>query len=105
LRNFQLTDPDVFVDNHCDDGADYQHVMTLLTSQHNKLAANGEYFNKEFEPALYSSMNKKGYNLVPYVKLLGDTPENGWSEYWIARVQQWILHALATFCFVPKRIC
>src|ERR1044072_3653062 len=44
---FHLTDPDVFVDNHVSDGADYQHIMTLLTSQHNKLGGvMGDYMNK-----------------------------------------------------------
>src|SRR5689334_12300223 len=51
---FHLTDPAVFVDNHVSDGADYQHVMTLLTSQHNKLGGKmGEFLDKQFEPALY----------------------------------------------------
>ncbi len=51
---FHLADPDVFVDNHVSNGADYQHVMTLLTSQHNKLGGvMGEFLNKQFEPALY----------------------------------------------------
>lgn len=80
---FHLTDPDVFVDNHVSDGADYQHIMTLLTSQHNKLGAvMGEFLNKEFEPALYTLMKEKGYDLVPYVNSFGETPENGWLEYW-----------------------
>ena len=80
---FHATDPDVFVDNHVSDGADYQHVMTLLTSQHNKLGGvMGEYMDKEFEPALYTLMKEKGYELVPYVNSFGDTPENGWPEYW-----------------------
>ena len=57
---FHLVDPDVFVDNHVSDGADYQHVMTLLTSQHNKLGGPmGEFMNKNFEPGLYSLMKKK----------------------------------------------
>jgi len=30
---FHLCDPDVFVDNHVSNGADYQHVMTLISSQ------------------------------------------------------------------------
>src|SRR4051812_661677 len=48
---FHLLDPDVFVDNHVSDGADYQHIMTLLVSQHNKLGGPmGEYMNKDFEP-------------------------------------------------------
>src|SRR4030095_14193681 len=34
---FHLVDPDVLVDNHVSNGADYQHVMTLLCAQHNKL--------------------------------------------------------------------
>ncbi len=80
---FHYLDPDVFVDNHVSDGADYQHVMTLLTSQHNKLGgAMGEYLNQQFEPALYSLMKGKGYDLVPYVNHFGETPEKGWSAYW-----------------------
>lgn len=80
---FHLTDPDVFVDNHVSDGADYQHIMTLLTTQHNKLGGvMGDYLEKEFEPALYKSMKGKGYDLVPYVNSFGDTPENGWPEFW-----------------------
>jgi len=48
---YHLCDPDVFVDNHVSDGADYQHIMTLLTSQHDKLGGSmGEYLDKEFEP-------------------------------------------------------
>jgi hypothetical protein len=80
---FHALDPDVFVDNHVSDGADYQHIMTLLTTQHNKLGgAMGEYLEKEFEPALYRTMKDKGYDLVPYVNSFGDTPENGWPEFW-----------------------
>lgn len=36
-RIFQFLNPDILVDNHVSDGADYQHTMTLLTSQHSKL--------------------------------------------------------------------
>lgn len=80
---FHAIDPDVFVDNHVSNGADYQHVMTLLTTQHSKLGgAMGEYLNKTFEPALYAGMKKKGYDLIPYVNSFGDTPDNGWPEFW-----------------------
>jgi hypothetical protein len=101
---FHLTDPDVFVDNHVSDGADYQHIMTLLTSQHNKLGGElGDYLNKEFEPALYTSMKKKGYDLVPYVNAFGDTPENGWSEYWDSpRYSSGYSTLWQTFAFVPE---
>jgi hypothetical protein len=80
---FHQADPDVFVDNHVSNGADYQHVMTLLTTQYKKLGgALGDFLHQEFEPAIYASMKGKGYDLVPYVNSFGDTPENGWPEYW-----------------------
>jgi hypothetical protein len=79
---FHLTDPDVFLDNHVSNGADYQHVMTLICTQHSKLGGVlGEYLNKTFEPALYESMKTKGYDLIPYVNAFGDTPDNGWPEF------------------------
>jgi hypothetical protein len=49
---FHYLDPDVFIDNHVSNGADYQHVMTLLTSQHNRVGGDlGKYLNEKFEPA------------------------------------------------------
>ena len=101
---FHLTDPDVFVDNHVSDGADYQHIMTLLTSQHNKLGGvMGDYLNKEFEPALYSLMKQKGYDLVPYVNSFGDTPETGWPEYWDGpRYSSGYATLWHSFAFVPE---
>lgn len=101
---FHLLDPDVFVDTHVSDGADYQHVMTLLTSQHNKLGgAMGDYLDKEFEPALYASMKEQGYDMVPYVNSFGDTPENGWPEYWDSpRYSSGYATLWHTFSFVPE---
>jgi hypothetical protein len=101
---FHLADPDVFIDNHVSDGADYQHVMTLLTSQHNKLGGvMGEFLNKQFEPSLYSLMKEKGFDLVPYVNAFGDTPENGWQEYWDSpRYSSGYATLWHTFAFVPE---
>jgi hypothetical protein len=101
---FHLTDPDVFVDNHVSNGADYQHVMTLLTTQHNKLGGvMGDYLEKEFEPTLYSSMKKKGYDMIPYVNSFGDKPENGWPEYWDGpRYASGYAALWHTFSFVPE---
>lgn len=101
---FHLTDPDVFVDNHVSNGADYQHVMTLLTTQNSKLGGTmGEYISKEFEPALYSLMKTKGFDLIPYVNSFGDTPENGWPEYWDSpRYASGYAALWHTFSFVPE---
>lgn len=101
---FHLLDPDVFIDNHVSNGADYQHVMTLLTTQHTKLGGvMGEYTSKEFEPALYGLMKEKGFDLVPYVNVWGDTPENGWQEYWDSpRYASGYAALWHTFSFVPE---
>ncbi len=101
---FHLIDPDIFVDNHVSNGADYQHIITLLTTQHNKLGGvMGEFLNKKFEPALYTSMKQKGYDLIPYVNSFGDTPDNGWPEYWDSpRYSSGFAALWHTFSFVPE---
>lgn len=101
---FHLTDPDIFVDNHVSNGADYQHVMTLLTTQHNKLGGGmGDYLEKTMEPAIYSAMKQKGFDLVPYVNSFGDTPENGWPEFWDSpRYGSGYAALWHTFSFVPE---
>lgn len=101
---FHLTDPDVFVDNHVSNGADYQHVMTLLSSQHSKLGgAMGEYLNKQFEPGIYSLMKQKGYDLVPYVSFGGNTPDAGLTAYFDGpRYSSGYATLWHTFAFVPE---
>jgi hypothetical protein len=101
---FHLLDPDVFVDNHVSNGADYQHVMTLIASQHNKLGGKmGEFLNKEFEPALYGIMKTKGFDLIPYVNHFGDKVEDGWPEFWdTPRYASGYGTLWHTFSFVPE---
>ena len=101
---FQYLDPDVFVDNHVSNGADYQHVMTLLSSQHNRLGgAMGIFLNKVFEPALYQAMSAKGVDLIPYVNHFGDTPDNGWSAYWDSpRYSTGYATLWSSFSFMPE---
>jgi len=101
---FHLTDPDVFVDNHVSNGADYQHVMTLLTSQHNRLGGiMGEFINKQFEPGLFALMKEKNYDLVPYVNIHGESPDKGWSEFWDSpRYGSGFASLWHTFSFVPE---
>lgn len=75
-------DPDIFIDNHVSDGADYQHIMTLLATQHNKLGGlTGKYMQNKFVPHIYQDMKRKGYDLVPYVNDFSSTPDHGWREF------------------------
>ena len=101
---FHLTDPDIFLDNHVSNGADYQHVMTLLTTQNSKLGAvMGDYIKREMEPGVYALMKEKGYDLIPYVNSFGDSPDNGWPEYWDSpRYSSGYAALWHTFSFVPE---
>jgi hypothetical protein len=101
---FHQCDPDIFIDNHVSNGADYQHIMTLLTSQHNKLGGvMGNYLHNEFEPALYKLMKDKGYDLVPYVDFAGNTPESGMTAYFDgARYSSGYATLWHSFAFVPE---
>ena len=75
---FQTWSPDVFIDNHTSNGADYQYVMTLIATQHNKLEAPlGEFLEKTMLPELYDTMDKKGWEMIPYVDSPGETPDAG----------------------------
>ncbi|WP_143305052.1 M14 family metallopeptidase [Chitinophaga vietnamensis] len=101
---YQLADPDVFVDNHVSNGADYQHIMTLLTTQHDKLGGPmGEFLHNTFEPGLYTLMKEKGYDLVPYVNHFGETPDSGWVEFEDSpRYSTGYTTLFHTFGFVPE---
>ena len=80
---FNKVRPDIFIDNHVSDGADYQHVMTLLATQHDKLGgATGEYMYNTLTPLLYKDMKERGYDMVPYVNDFDGTPESGWREFY-----------------------
>lgn len=79
---FHRYKPAVFVDNHVSDGADYQHVMTLLSTQYDKLGGRlGRHFRRKLDPALYAEMELAGFPMAPYVNAEG-TPDDGWTGFY-----------------------
>ena len=79
---FHWLDPDIQIDNHVSDGADYQHTMTLISTQWNKLGGEtGKFLHDVFDPALYLSMDKKGWSMCPYVNFEEGDPGRGWEEF------------------------
>ena len=75
---FQKWQPDIFVETHTSNGADYQYTMTLIATQHSKLApALGTYLQSQLLPALYNGMEQKKWPMTPYVDFEGQTPESG----------------------------
>ncbi|MEO1487748.1 MAG: M14 family metallopeptidase [Bacteroidota bacterium] len=79
---FHLVKPDVFVDNHVSNGADYQYILTHLFTQHNKLGGElGQYLEQEFQPALEKSLQKKEWAITPYVNVFNRSPEQGFTQF------------------------
>lgn len=79
---FHLTNPDVFIDNHVSNGADYQYTLTYIMTQHNKLGTVlGNYLNEEMMPAIVKDLQKKKIESTPYVNIFSDTPDKGFSQF------------------------
>ncbi len=74
--------PEVFLDNHTSDGADYQYVMTLIETQKDKQnPILADYTSKTLSPELYKRMKISGYEMTPYVESEEKSPDNGIVSY------------------------
>ncbi len=79
---FQWLKPDVFIDNHVSNGADYQYTFTYISTNKERLGnVLGNYFNDEMQKTLLKNMEKKGVISVPYVNIHGDVPDGGFSAF------------------------
>jgi len=78
VQLFQTWQPDVQIDNHVTNGADYQYTMTYIFANQALYAPEmADYFRKEFKLELLGRMKKKGEEMSPYVETLGRTPDSG----------------------------
>lgn len=76
-RIFNDWQPDVFIDNHTSNGADYQYTLTLIPTQHNKLSrVLADYLQEEMLPDLYQGVEERGWDMTPYV-YARSTPDEG----------------------------
>jgi len=79
---FHLVQPDVFIDNHVSNGADYQYTLTHLFTQHNKLGGQlGEFMHTEIMPKLEQKLESKSWDITPYVNLFNRTPDSGFTQF------------------------
>ncbi|MCK4903631.1 MAG: hypothetical protein KAS35_02995, partial [Candidatus Marinimicrobia bacterium] len=75
---FHEWNPDFFIDTHTTNGADYQHVMTLMSPHSlNFPTVLQDFVKMELMPNLYSSMEEVGFPMVPYVGSERDNLEMG----------------------------
>jgi hypothetical protein len=79
---YHLIKPDVFIDNHVSNGADYQYTLTHLFTQHNKLGGVlGEFLHQDFQPKIEQDLKAKNWEITPYVNVFNQTPEKGFSQF------------------------
>lgn len=104
VQLFHNLDPDIFIDNHVSDGADYQHVMTLLSENASKQGYyTGRYLKNQFEPSIYRRMKSKNFEMVPYVHVYDGSPEKGWMQFYDPpRFASGFAALFSTFAFVPE---
>lgn len=75
---FQRWKPDVFLDTHTTNGADYQHVITYISTQKDKLQKHlSRYMSQGMLPRLNKRLTDKGFPPAPYVYTKGEIPEDG----------------------------
>lgn len=79
---FQKTSPDVFIDNHVSNGADYQYVFTYIATHQQKMGGKlGEFWETEMIPALMADLKKKNIESVPYVNIHDEKPDSGFGQF------------------------
>ncbi len=81
-RFFTAWDPDVMVDTHTSNGADYQCTMTLINTQTDKLGEGlGSFLRDTMLPAIYTDMEQRGWPTCPYVNPVKVTPDDGIEDF------------------------
>ncbi|MBS1736117.1 MAG: M14 family metallopeptidase [Bacteroidetes bacterium] len=101
---FHLLNPDVLVDTHVSDGADYQYTMTLISSQYDKLGKDlGTWVKNVFDPSLYKGMKEKKWDMVPYVNVEDSDPTKGYSQFYDApRYSSGYAALFNTIAYMPE---
>lgn len=77
-RIYHALDPDLFVDTHVSNGADYQHTLTLIYPLKERMEpALRKLTVQQLIPELKAAMAKKGQHVIPYVQSVKDVPDDG----------------------------
>nr|WP_221465140.1 M14 family metallopeptidase [Flammeovirga kamogawensis] len=74
--------PDLFIDTHVSNGADYQYTLTYLASHEEKLGGVvGEFVKRKMNPYLEEKMLENNLPIAPYVNVWGTTPDKGYIQF------------------------
>lgn len=79
---FQLVYPDIFIDTHTTNGADYPATLTYIPTQPDKAGPSiASYMQQQLIPALESHMQNEGILICPYVNAFRRSPDHGISGF------------------------
>lgn len=82
IEIFQKYSPDVFIDNHVSNGADYQYTLTYIMTEPKKLGNTlGDFMKNEFTPTIVKDLQQKKIETTPYVNIWSGTPEQGFEQF------------------------
>lgn len=79
---FHFFSPDIFIDNHVSNGADYQYKLTYIMTEPNRLGNTlGEFIKTEMTPAIVKDLQSKKVESTPYVNVWHGTPAEGFAQF------------------------
>lgn len=95
--------PDILIDNHTSNGADYPYVMTLIPTQKDKMEPTlSTYMQDKMLPELFTKMKEKGYEMTPYV-YARTTPDEGINGFLdLARYSSGYANLHNSISFMPE---
>lgn len=74
---FREWQPDVFLDNHTSNGADYQYTLTYIANHRSLDGKLADYLKNELVPDINAITKDAGYELCPYVDTKLEIPDSG----------------------------
>jgi len=102
-RLFNKWNPDILVDTHTSNGADYSYTMTLIATHRDKLgAAMRNYLTKRLLPDVYTKMQSSGWDMIPYVHSYGVPDKGIYGFLDLPRYSSGYASLHHTFSFMPE---
>ena len=82
IEIYHLVQPDIFIDNHVSNGADYQYTLTYIMTEPKKLGnILGNFMKNELTPTIVNDLKSKNIISTPYVNVEGTMPEKGFTRF------------------------
>lgn len=82
IKLFRSIDPDLYIETHVSNGADYQYNITCLPTLPQKLDSPlNNYFKTSWIDGMYNQMKQQGEEMCPYVNVFNNPPDSGFDAF------------------------